>query len=387
MNKLILRFESSWTNRLVVDDFYRPMPSATYLSGFSGRPSKYPKKNSGNLFAFIQALNRLNPDMTYRVPENFDNTIIGVLARLTGEIRRVSDLDADHIAIRAFNSIANKDSCLTIESLTNECISLKTCVPDPTLAGGILDPHNPFLGNKLIAKKIFGHYGASFEQIVHAVLNGGVQHEWYFENPSDLVAEYLRLEKEQKDFKAANTQAYEDLSTALGKEASRLGYAIDLNQSGLNYSVSGVIAILEFLSLSQAETDLIGDYLRSNVPGFASLSAKSPGKITEKDFKAFFQPLGNKSKKKVTSFPFFVGDMWVYQYDANGDPISNPKKPNEFKKTKLGLGVLKKDGYMKLLISDDDVFSELEEKIEAAGVNILSFGKKGIAYLESMESA
>ena len=100
MLNIEISFQDSWTNQFL-DEHRNPL--FTSMSGFNAKQRKLSNVvfNSNTapqqtLVEHVRQQNRDNPGMALRVPATYDNTVRGVVARLLGEVRRLSNLDAEH---------------------------------------------------------------------------------------------------------------------------------------------------------------------------------------------------------------------------------------------------------------------------------------------------
>lgn len=414
MLELKIRFESSWSNSFFheSDDGGRDEP--LFTSG--GQLSKSVNgleavafdmaqiSASKSRVGYLQALQLRNPGMLYRVPESFDRAVQGVLARLVGEIRRLKDVEADHLALRAFESGHYQ---LDIEHEHSQLVKLATYNVNDIQSGGAglivkdalysAGPESTYLfvmlGNTLAAMESALALGASIPVT-----------SWTPMSPSALIDRLNVLDEEQADaIKVAKklqgdayTTAYPHLlghlSKLLAAEASATLAAqaekaakkppaaanvqpggqtavISIVSGGLDgWSIAGALIVSQVVALNGSERGrYVDEGLLTKSGGFAGLAMSGGvGNVTPKDLYKF----ASGQKAQSSSMPYSV-DI--------------PVVGNSGKKNFAPSGVLKKTGTLTFKIDDDQALEdELRAAIDNASVGIFHFGKKGVAYVQSL---
>ena len=404
MLKLHIRFESSWTNSFfkVGEDGSRDEPlftSGSQLSasakGIEPADLDLPKLAASNSrLAYLQALQTLNPGLLYRVPESFHRTVQGILARLTGEVRRLKDIEDDHLALRAFAAGTYE---VNIEHEHSQLVKLDTyCVNDIQSGGaGVIEADALYSGSTEATYLLSG-LGNSLDTIESA-LRAGLPIPttcWVPASPSELIDRLATLNSEQTDVikvaqklkDAAHITAYpyifgflakhlpEDVAATLKAQSARALkgdiQAKTTVASGALYgwSLAGafIVAQIKLLSVDEREHYIEEGLLTKN-GGFAGLAMTgSVGGVTPKDMFTF----ASGQKAKSTSIPY---------------SIDIPVATTNGKKSFIPSGILKKTGTLSFEISGNlPLEDELRMAIENASVGPFHFGKKGVAYVLSL---
>lgn len=195
-------FESSWTNSFA-DQNHEPLFTSGSSFGDANRgatPTTLPRDAAPNTMRVesVRALNRCNPEMAYRVPDSYDNTVKGVLARLLGEVRRLRDLESDHLVNQLVRGLSYE---IKVTSEHDEIVSLATPANAIQSSGaGLLPPGNPLYERSPLTEHLFGHLGLPLAVLLEQGLEA--KGTWVPGSPLDLV---LKLD------------AIKDAQTALAK--------------------------------------------------------------------------------------------------------------------------------------------------------------------------
>lgn len=376
---LHIGFEGSWTNSFL-DENHNPR----FTSGSSfGAGNKHleavvianPTSAHSTRVETVRAMNRVNPDMAYQVPANYDNTVRGIVARLLGEVRRLNRLEPEHLVQRLAGKMTYQ---LRLSSEHDEIVTLATA-PNEIQSGGagLLPSGNPLYECGEIAKKVFGHLALSFEEM----LSKGLASEgaWAPHSPADLVTRLAwRDEEQDRFFKTLKASSGEDAVKAVRK-AFAAGIAGALKGAKLDvalsedkpWSIAGALVAAKVHLLPEGEKAALieaGALSRAgNLPGIAMSGGL--GGLTIKDLYA-----GAGCKKAISSQMPYTTEMWLYPSE---------EAQNADKKRPFSLGVIKKSGTLEIAIDlDEDQAREVTDQIEAASVGVFHFGKKGIAYVQ-----
>ena len=404
MLKLHIRFESSWTNSFfkVGEDGNRDEPLFTSGSQLAAsakgiEPADLDLTNlaaSNSRLEYLQALQTLNPNLLYRVPESFHRTVQGILARLTGEVRRLKDVEGDHLALRAFAAGTYE---VKIEHEHSQLVKLNTyCVNDIQSGGAGVIAADALYSGSADATYLLSALGNSLAAIESALSTGlpipvtG----WVPASPSELIDRLATLNAEQTDVvkkaqklkDAAHITAYpcifdflakklpEDVLATLKIQSER---ALDGNIQAkttvadgalYGWSLAGAFIVVQVKSLSIDERErYIAEGLLTRNGGFAGLAMTgSVGSVTPKDMFTF----ASGQKAKSSSLPY---------------SIDIPVATTNSKKTFIQSGILKKTGTLSFEISGNlTLEDELRTAIENASVGPFHFGKKGVAYVLSL---
>lgn len=407
MFQLQIRFESSWTNSFYEKPGGEPLfTSGSQLMGSvkglttvdMGRATTIETRSR---VAFLQKLQKANPESLYRVPASFNRTVQGVLARLVGEVRRLSDVETDHLALRAFDS--GKYS-LNIEHEHSQTTKLATYEVNDIQTGGAGLINNEVLySSSKESAYLFGHLGMSLDDIQFAVsdlLKQNPPHtaasaRWTPTSPANLIEKIRALDEGQSEvIKAARTAAgkgvyrspfnvvfaalaqvfpldatatlaKQNLLASQGRKAS-----LSIDDGALEgWSIAGAVIAARIKLLNDAELkQFVQAGALTKNGGLAGLAMSGGvGNITPKDVFNFATGVRAESSR----MPYAVEV-----------PIQMPDGRKQF----VPSGVLKKTGTVVFEIDNHPALEkELHEAIEAASVGPFHFGKKGIAYVEHLK--
>ena len=394
MLRLQIRFEGSWVNSFS-DEHDRPrFTSGQQLTPPSGLtpigldPDMLGKP--GVRLAWVQTLQRENPQLAYRVPENFESTAAGTLARLVGEVRRLAVVrrdDPDHVALRA---MAKGKWSVRCESERSETISLATRKANDIQGGGAgLVVDRALYEDPQVGRMLFGHLDVTFEAMVDALRVGRLpEGNWRPASPGRLCERLSALEADQKAwlksmrdendaaspfdglvgaFGPALVDRAEQRRVALNEETrdkdpeapeSTLGTVLE------RWSLAGAVAIARLHGLNDNERgDLVARNVLNKSFGIAgiTMAGKGIGRVTPKD--VFTAATGVRAKSYrvpcAVDLPLDIG--------AKGS-IS------------VRTGVIIHDGTLVFeLTGERELEEELYRRIEAAAVGPFHFGKKGLA--------
>lgn len=371
MLNIHINFESSLTNQLLNE---HKEPLFTSSSGFKDGLRKLNKTNLDaaapvhqTLVHHIRQMNAANPEMTYRVPASYDNTVLGILARICGEIRRVSDLEPLH-PLHAIWS--NTSYQMHVSSEHSEVYALAT-PPNAiqTSGAGLVPAGNPFYTNSDIAHQVFGHLSLPLsDQLQARPLKG----TWYPKTPFDLInrLEVLKTQleeqtKEQRKFMGAGYISPVEPFAKWFKEAL-LSANITIATKEVDFwNVAGARLVLNILQLPlETRTDLIEKGFLSrngNLQGIAM--SGHIGNVTPKDVY-----VGAGCKKAISTSMPYQTDLWFEHLGKN---------------VKFAVGVIKKSGTLHIKI-DDAEEDAIRERIINCAVGPFQFGKKGLAYVNRL---
>lgn len=406
MLELKIRFESSWTN-----SFYEQPGGAPLFTSGSGLSGSVKKKfnpvdfdrvearRSNSRLPFLRALQAANPGILYRVPVSFDRAVQGVLARLVGEVRRLSDVEQSHLALRAFSA---GECDVAIEHEHSQTAMLSTYKDNPIQKQGAGLINNEVLySDNAISRYLFGHLGKSIEEIqfsIHDLLEPGSWRSglgWFPSSPSGLIARLKALFDEQgEQIKNAKDDAgkgpyhspYQKVLSAIANKLPAEKQATLKKQAGLFDQGRQVGLTIEAGALD-------GWWI-----GSAIIVARI--KMLASDERAAFikagalTESGNLSGINSTGTVGFVTEKGVYTF-ASGVPAVSNRMPYGIKVPvqdatgythQVATGVLKKTGTITFTLKDSPALEqELHAAIESASVGPFHFGKKGIAYVQSLE--
>jgi hypothetical protein len=313
---------------------------------------------------YVRELNRRFPSMPFRVPASYDNTVLGVVARLMGEVRRIEHLEDDHPA-RRFMAVAKHH--MEVESESDEMFTFATKPVQQQGGGaGVVSSENPLYDRGPLAQALFGQLGAGLLDVVRGV---APTKPWTPGTPYELITRCEALDQEQAQLKRSNSPEYE---AAVGLVRERWlpafkGQEIEVNEDLGAWFWAGASVVIAFGAMSPEEIVKLreGGGLSKdgkNIPGIAGSGAV--GRITPKD---------------------------VYR-GATGKSLYSTRMPfgllvKRGIETRMVMGAIVKSGYLDITCDgNEDLESEVKGLIEEAAVGPFTFGKKGLAYVESMRS-
>lgn len=341
--------------------------------------------------------------------KNFDyqsiskNTVIGICARLLGEIRYMKDalMEDDHIMHRLKDKITFK---LKNRDLYNEIVTLSTPLkPSRNNGQGVIDKNKD---NALLFKN-------DCSDIIYAMLN--IESMEQLENiafkmkknvPFEEMKQYLKEQNLLEDniaiyklienFNSFQIRflKYEKAYNNFLKEPDKnneevMNYVSILNDLGkANYDdeqiflnkqsriMAGVMVYsAAYWLIKNGYKNEVENFIfnsKKNIAGIAGLNgaANIVGALTIKDLYGYF------SEGKTTFSSPYIFSMKYFKKEGEKNTINT--------KTKVGLG--KEDGLLEIEInvSKEEAIA-LKEQIENVGVSTFQMGKKGLAYVRRIE--
>jgi len=406
--RLTLRFESSWVNRFASGSGAPALfTSDTQLKASTKGlvPVEMDPATAGQpgaRLAYLQRLQAANPALLYRVPDDFDNTVRGVLARLVGEVRRLSWLREhrpEHLALRAF---AAGRYTIKLEHAYSSTMRLTTPANDVRSKGAGLIRDNPLYGDTDLSRWLFGHLEYDVEDML-AILGQGQLPEgrWTARSPSQLIARLEVLLDQQKSLlEGARRQAtdgdypyaslfaltldafspalHEQIDAQLDRRKAYAANHLDQNvnqtiEDGVleSWHLAGAVIVARLRSMDEAERTALIErgVLSSKSSGLSGLSMTGQvGHVTPKDLyrSATGQPAVSRR------MPYSVNLPGPVRADGRNERIDS--------------GVLVHSGHVEFELDGDEVLErELVDAIQAASVGPLHFGKKGVAWVSAID--
>ena len=367
-----IHFESSLTNAML-DENKNPLftSSKTFNGGqvklSSVALDEHAPENQ-TLVHHIRKLNRENPAMTYRVPMDYDNTVRGIVARLCGEVRRLSLLEEEHPLHTVWSSMNYQ---MDVDSEHSECYALATPPNElPGSGAGIVPADNPFYNGDPVARAIMGHLSYPLsEQLVQQELVG----DWSPKSPFDLVNRLDTLKKEQESLVAKQKGLLGDTYVSpfasyaqwFATQCQTIDWTPETAPNLDYWNVAGSRIALNIMRLDPVSKKQLIDagFLsrNGNLPGIAM--SGGIGNATPKDIYA-----GAGCNKAFSTRMPYQTDLW---FEHNKGKI------------KFTLGAIKKSGRLHIKI---DIPSQEEwlQRIRDCAVGPFQFGKKGLAYVERL---
>lgn len=376
----VFRFEDSWTNV-----FLNAQKNALFISGteFNNDQKMVTRGNkrvsllhpvaltqdniNWNLIDYVRESNRVNPDMTYKVPVDYDNTVKGLIARMCGEVARLDKMPKDHFIHDVADAMKYH---MVIERVDSEINTLTT--PINLLQGGgsgIMPSDNPFYNDTEWALHVFGMLEYDFQTLMENPQRKG---SWVPSGPSALGIRLLALKDEQaallKRYKKEQGDAYvfpwKAQTDALLASMRGNGYEGEVKDPE-TWNIAGALCLERLFQLADEVWDeLQSRNLLSKNGNFSGIAMTGQlGGVTSREL---FKGAGAKP-----------AHSWNMPYIA---PLVI--SDDEIKKTFI-TGILSKSGELRVTI-EGPLAKEVYDSIEEANVSTVHFGKKGLAWLENM---
>lgn len=312
---------------------------------------------------YVRELNRRFPGMPFRVPASYENTVLGVVARLMGETRRIEYLEDEHPAKR-FMAVAKHR--IEVESESDETFTFSTKPVQQQGGGaGVVASDNPLYDHGPLAQALFSQLGGNLADIVRGVLPAK---PWTPGTPYDLITRCEAIDQEQAQLKRSRGPEYE---VAIGLVRERWlpifndqGIEVKGDVGAWSWAGTSIVVALGAMPPDAVATlrERGGLSKTGNITGIAGSGAV--GRITPKDL---YKGATGKSLYS-TRMPF---GLLV-------------KRGIE---TKMVMGAIVKSGYLDITCDGNEgLEAEVKGLIQDAAIGPFTFGKKGLAYVESMRS-
>lgn len=410
-----IAYSSKWSVQLMNELKEQKVLSLATL-GLGDKTKELILDENDNYESIMKKLSLKYPNFSYKTITQ--STVLGVLARLLGEIRYLD------IALKEENHPINKikdklSFVVNDRTLYNEIVSLYKPLSDVQSNGGGLvykDKNDYLLFSKNIWSEIlYSLFNLkSLEQI-----NGFIQYAKTVNTPENLYdyfkknnieykktieihnfifehAEHSKIMdsidknyvKEKKDRLKNNqlaftneTQYYHNILTDIGiyvnknidennefNSYSKLGNNNDKNAASV-INIIGLLYyfVIEWINKNNYRSDIEGLLINNNnnIPGIASNS----GKMTIKDMYGAVSP-----KKETYTMPYMLDTKMIKKKTA---PQINQSNTN--------IGVGKECGILEIKIDiSTEKAQEIKDTIDAVGVATFQLGKKGLAYIEEI---
>lgn len=412
--KIKIAYSSKWSVQLMNELREQKVVSLATLS--DKNENDFILDDKDDYETIMKKLSLKYPNFSYKTITK--NTVLGVLARLMGEIRYLD------IALKEDNHIINeiKDKVsysLNDRVLYNEIVSILKPLSDVQSNGGGLvyaEKNNYLLFYKNSWSKIFyslfnfktlkdiesfinyAKESNNIENLYDFFKNNNLEykntieiHNFIIEHGvhskifDNIDKNYVKEKKEklnrEQEF-SSEVKYYHDILTTIGQYC---GKNIDeKNQfnsySELNYnnpknaaSVINIIGLLYYFVIKWSEKNQLKNQLENvlinknnNIPGIASNS----GKMTIKDM------YGAVSPKKVTfNMPYMLDTKMIKK-----------KTAPQINQTNTNIGIGKESGFLEININVPiEKAKKIKEIISYVGVATFQLGKKGLAYIEEID--
>lgn len=314
---------------------------------------------------YVRELNRRFPGMSYRVPTSYDSTVLGVIARLMGEVRRIERLEADHPARRLMDASTYQMKIEDESDATFTCMTTREEIVQQSGGAGIVRDDHPLYDRGPLASALFGHLGQGLPDIVRGK---PVARPWTPATPFELISRLHELDAEQSHLRRSKSSEHDDLARVVQDRwmpVLKQQRDIVLEADAARWFWPGASIVFALKNLSAEQSAVLahrgGLSPRSNLKGIAA--SKQVGRVTAKDV---YNGAGARYMPSLRMpYGLFV------------------KKGI---KTSMVMGAIAKSGYVDVECRGDAALqAESRRLIEEAAVGPFTFGKKGIAYLEHVK--
>lgn len=361
-------------------------------------------KKENNFLQNVKELNKYYPN--YQYADITKNTVMGILCRLIGEVRRLDSLDSSHPILSFQEKITFKNEVVDFQ---NEVMQLHTELKEVQNNAGGLIPNEKgshfLLSKNAVSETLMNVFEAKDSQDLYLILDGmknndaklftssykedikavtiikemvaaeekmkGILESFYFEDKDgvyeafnnrlyfaekNLLNEFKEYLQENKDLKPAEITTYR----------KRIGVDEVFNIWGVIFAKK--IRFLLENKQFEKEFDSTLNSKKSSIKGLAPGS----GSLTIKDYYSNFV----EDKKKSWTMP--------YQVDLKKDLFAT----EDLKEFNFGskLGVTKESGILQIFLDIPEIeANQIIERIENAGVATFQLGKKGLAYVDTIE--
>ncbi len=404
--KITIEYESKYSLSTVKNGENILTGMAVITEGSNKNVQNIFSKNN-NFLENIKELNKYYPNFQYA--DITENTVVGILCRLVGEIRRLDMLDNTHPVLKLRNKITFKNENVSFQ---NENVLLHTTLKEvQNNAGGLIDEAKSshfLLSKNALSETLLSVFEIKNQSELIELLNGLKNND-----PKFFYSSYLKPIKVDSFLKehilADNTHKeiilgldYHDGKNRLLEVNGRLFFGEDINVIALkNYILQGNDnPNFKPASITEERKKLNVDEI-FNVFGF--LFAKKISFLRENNlFKNEFETSLNGQKTSIRGLAPGSGSITIKDYYTNfvsekkmawTMPYSVALKKDLFVKNDLNefnagakIGVTKECGVLTINLNLSKEEEEwVLEKIENAGVNTFNLGKKGLAYVSKIE--
>lgn len=363
-------------------------------------------KKDNNFLENIKELNKYYPN--YQYADITQNTVLGILCRLVGEVRRLDCLDITHPIISLKNKISFKNENTSFQ---NETVLLHTPLKEvQNNAGGVIPEEkcNHFLLTKNTLSEtlmsVFQYQNK--EEIIQFLtdLNNNNDELFYSKyhdniNVKTFVIEHSKAETKQKEIikgleysdgvyliKEINERLFYGKITNVHSLENYIKNNIDkegfkpatITEERKKYNVAEIFNIAGFLfakkiSFLRNNNLFFEEFEKSLNSNKTSIKGLAPGSgsITIKDYYSNFV----SDKKLSWTMPYCV-DIKKDLFEPNDLSEFNPGAK---------IGVTKESGNLTISLDlslEEELF--IYKRIENAGVGPFQLGKKGLAYVSDI---
>lgn len=409
--KILISYDSKWSASMSDSESHKPKTvSLGTVQEKTDKEKAIELDETDNYESVMKKINSGFANFDYRSISK--STVLGVMARLLGEIRYLDKAleEPDHI----INLLKDKiDFSLHERDIYNEILTIATPKKEVQNNGGafISKSKSDFLllNQNTVSEILYALFnlktkGQIWDFINYLALNPSIEAvQTYIKNNNLVYTEkyeiYMFVKHYQthvKEFSSHDNEYRKYLKKK--KEMEEKSIEIDDESDGMNEELKDYISLIEKLgeiNLNNEKAYFSSNYINiigllcysviwwlkridqsdlidkvliksgGNIEGIATLS----GGMTIKDFYSRVAP-----KKQSWSSPYFFDTKYLKKQNA--------KQFNAIS-TKLGMG--KESGLLEISIEvDEEKAKELREQIKAVGVSTFQLGKKGLAYIQEI---
>jgi len=336
--KIIIQYDSSWRN--------------SFLDGSNNEP--LPKKGR----KFIGSMTSLRKPENYIKHELTLNTVMGLLNRLIGDQRKLYQArdDADNYFFKDLESTITFDDVERKRVLTQEMTYIRNISgsTDQNSFTGIVKSDDVMFSSDY-SKEFWGVLGLDFDELCQFIIEDKMTETKIKLNPLAIISrlELLNKEKAIEDSGLANEAMKE-----LHKDFPDINYQ---NNKELIMPISIYCSAL-YLQLNRLAKKYDMESAKTKAGGISGISKRG---FTKKDFMNRFT---TGDKKKIWGNPYIRKE----RIKGIGEVTSLMTKAS---------------GTLEIEIPvDKDMGIEIKDMIDRAGVSSFYLGKKGLAYVSSINT-
>lgn len=399
MMKIIIDYSSKWSNSFSDPNTKENIALSLGKIQESIRNEKVIIQEEDTYEDIMFKINQVFPKFQYNPITQ--NTVLGVLARLLGEIRYLSNVlpnEPDHI----INKLKDKvDFKLFDRKINNEVIRISTPIKEIQNNGGGLiknkSKDNLLLNKNEYSKLIYSVFlinnfeklnefidvvktASSLKELELFFMNNNLlymgQYELhkFIELYNDNLNFFSSNEKEYRNFVKAKIEINQNIENYISI-IKNLGFlnqndeTFHFQSSFINLAGILVYTITQFMIKIGLKDEIEGKLIekKGNMKGIAPNS----GGLTIKDFYSSFS-----DKKTSADTPYMISSKYF-----------DKKACKNLNQSAFDLGITKEDGVLEINIDvEEDEALELKKIINMVGVSTFQLGKKGLAYIREIKT-
>lgn len=395
--KIIIGYSSKWSNSFSDNITKKNIVPSMGAIQDSIKGEKVIIKEDDSFEDIMFKINKVYPNFKYNPISK--NTVLGVLSRLLGEIRYLSDFindEKEHI----INKLKNKISFNLLDrELYNEIVRISTPEKEVQNNGAGLiknsSKNNILLSENKYSKLIYSALQLNDLDLINLFLdkvetsknveelyvffednNVSYQDEFeifkFLKKYDDNVKSTSSFDKNFRNMLKSKIETNDEIEYYI-KTIKRIGLInhndeeFHLRPNFINMAGLLIYVCTKFIEKINEKSFIEGKIIekKGNIKGIAEAS----GGLTIKDFYNGFS-----DKKTTADTPYFISGKFF-----------DKKENKKINQGEFNIGVTKEDGVLEIniAISEEDAI-QLKKQIDAVGVSTFQLGKKGLAYIKEI---